>query len=165
MLRQRRSIIMRVQQQASRPRIESRAYTFAEVMVSVLAVGMVGVSFYVAMSAGFRLIGSARENLRATQILVERSENLRLYSWAQLPAVATNFTEPYDPYATNSLKFYGKVSLSLPNNVPAAYQNQMRLVNMEVRWTNYNGSTAIPQYRQLQTFVSRYGIQNYVYGQ
>ncbi|TAL03442.1 MAG: hypothetical protein EPO07_06240 [Verrucomicrobia bacterium] len=159
---------MRLSREENRGLIRARAYTLAEVLVSVLVVGLVGVSFYVAMSVGFRLVGSARENLRAAHLLIQCTENLRLYSWSQLPSITNSFIAVYDPYAATNksgAKFYGTVTRSTPTALPAAYQNKMLMFDVAVRWTNYNGTTPIPQYRHMQTYVSKYGMQNYVYGQ
>ena len=68
--------------------------------------GFVATSLYGAFSAGFCVIQSTRENLRATQILVQKMEAVRLFTWSQV-ADTTNylkatFTEPYDPLGTNN---------------------------------------------------------------
>ena len=73
-----------------------RAFTLTEVLMSVAVLGVMLVSLYLAFSAGFTEIRVARENLRATQVLVQRAETLRLYTWTQLNDPAyfkTNFTE------------------------------------------------------------------------
>src|SRR5512136_482740 len=74
-------------------------YTFAEVLVAAAILGVVATSLYAAFSGGFFIIQSTRENLRATQVMVQKLEAIRLLTWSQLGN--TNylkpvFTEPYD---------------------------------------------------------------------
>lgn len=149
------------------------AYTLAEVLVATLVVLLLVVSLYAALSVGFRLVESSRENLRATQIMVQRTEAVRLYTWSQLNNAAqylsNSFTEIYDPYGVSSnaggVKYYGKLTLGTNPDLPAAYQTNMRLLTIEIRWTNYNGKTPIPQFRQMQTHIAQYGMHDYIYGQ
>ncbi len=147
-----------------------QAYTFAEVLVSVLAVAFVLVSMYAAFSSGFNVIRSSRENLRATQIMVQRTEDVRLYTWSQLlntnAYLVSPFTEVYDPLGpTNGgFKYYGTLTLLPASSMPAAYRANMRVLEISVRWTNTINGSLKPHSRALQTLVARYGVANYVYG-
>src|SRR6266705_1210156 len=60
------------------------AFTFIEVILAMGAVGMVVVALYAGITSGFSIIRTDRENLRATQIMVERMETVRLYNWDQI---------------------------------------------------------------------------------
>src|SRR5882672_783086 len=60
------------------------AFTFVEVIIAMAAVGVVVVALYLGISSGFSIIRLARENLRATQIMVEKMETVRLYNWDQI---------------------------------------------------------------------------------
>ena len=59
-------------------RAADRGFTFAEVLVAVVLVSIMVVSLNAAFSAGFTLLKLARENLRATQIMLQQMEILRL---------------------------------------------------------------------------------------
>ena len=61
-----------------------RAYTVMEVLVAVAVVGVVFVTLYLGMLQGFAIVKTGRENLRATQILEEKMEVIRLYTWPQI---------------------------------------------------------------------------------
>jgi hypothetical protein len=53
-----------------------------------------------------------------------------------------------------------------PTGVPADYQNKMRAITVTVVWTNYGqsaGTNFVVRSRQMQTFVARYGMQDYIY--
>ncbi|HVU99900.1 MAG TPA: prepilin-type N-terminal cleavage/methylation domain-containing protein, partial [Verrucomicrobiae bacterium] len=53
-------------------------FTLVEVMVSVLVVAVMTFSLYAAFSYGFTVVQMTREDLRATQILMQRMEGIRL---------------------------------------------------------------------------------------
>ena len=67
-------------------------FTLLESLVGMGALGVVLVSLYTGMTTGFNVVRLARENLRATQVLQEKFETLRLYNWAQI--TSTNFVPP-----------------------------------------------------------------------
>src|SRR5437762_3196296 len=77
------------------------AFTLAEVMVAVLVVGIVVVSLFAGVSSGFALVKLAREDLRATQFMLQRMEAVRLYTWSQITNAAYFSTNTvaayYDP--------------------------------------------------------------------
>src|SRR6266699_5886632 len=75
------------------------SFTLAEVMVAVLVMSIVVVSLYTGVSSGFALVKLAREDLRATQIMLQRVETLRLYTWSQ-------FTDPTYFSTNNSETYY-----------------------------------------------------------
>jgi hypothetical protein len=148
-------------------RARVQAFTLAEVMVSVCVMGVLLITLYGGLSFGFAQIQIAREDERATQIIAERMEVLRLLSWDQLvnlPGyVPTNFTASYSvANATNapasSLIYTGSVVLA---NAPISenYSNDVRMIQISLAWRSEN----VTHQRTMSTFVSRYGLQNYVY--
>lgn len=165
---------MRISRQ---PKFDCRAYTLVEVLIAVGVTALMLVSFFVAMSASFGLTQRVRENLRATQILVQRVETLRLYTWDQLRNVSaskpfpTSFTESYDPYGVTNgsgtgVVYYG--SISVTTNPPAlgnsSYRGNVALVSVTVRWTNSTQKAKFPHERQFETLAAKSGMQKYVYG-
>lgn len=132
--------------------------------MAVAIVGVLFLSLCLAFSAGFTVIRVARENLRATQILVQREETVRLYTWEQLQDPAyfkTNFVDNYAPLGTT---YFGTITLAKPANMGSpSYLNDMRTMTLTVRWTNGIGKP-LPHVREMQTQVARYGLQNYVFG-
>jgi hypothetical protein len=145
-----------------------------EVIVSVFVVSIMLISLYGGFTAGFAVVKLSRENLRATQIMVQKMETVRLYNWGQVnntnKYVTPGFIERYFPEGTNTgnagTLYRGFVSTSVPSNVPAAYKNNMRAVTVTLFWTNYSRkpfTNGVVRTRQMQTFVARYGMQNYIY--
>jgi len=85
----------------ARSRPVQSAFSLVEVCISVAILAVMIVSLYGGMGSSFGVIQSARENLRATQIMLERVEGLRLYNWNQLVysnMVPTWFTNHYYPW-------------------------------------------------------------------
>jgi prepilin-type N-terminal cleavage/methylation domain-containing protein len=154
---------MRLKPQSTIRRTAAAAFSLVEVLVAMGIVGITFVSLYTAISSGFGIINVARENLRATQVLLEKMETLRLYNWTQINSngfIPPTFTAPYYPKGnTNSgLIYQGTMTIT---NAPAteAYSNDLRVVILRVTWTSGSVSRA----REMQTLVSRHGLQNYIY--
>jgi prepilin-type N-terminal cleavage/methylation domain-containing protein len=144
--------------------LRRRAYTLTEVLVSVGVIGVLFVSLYLAFSVAFTVIRVARENLRATQILVQREETVRLYTWSQLQDPTYFKTNFVDSYAPLGITYYGAITLAKPVNMGTpSYLADMRTMTLTVRWTN-NIGRPLPHVRQMETQVARYGLQNYVFG-
>jgi prepilin-type N-terminal cleavage/methylation domain-containing protein len=142
-----------------------QGYTLIEVMVAVGILGIMIVSLYAGFSSGFAILRTSRERSRATQVLLQKVEAIRMCSWSQLASFPQSFQEPLDPRATNRTAafYFGYVSFGSPEVVPdtAAYKTNMQQVTVTVRWTNYNGSVATPFSEQMTTLVARYGAQNF----
>jgi len=138
-------------------------------MVASLSLGVMTLALCGCLWSGFSLIQASRENLRATQIMMQRTEAIRLFNWSQL--MDTNylkptFTEYYDPQSASSqgTTYQGFVAATVPTNVPTAYANNMRTISISLFWTNVYGRTSITRSRQWQTDVARYGMQSYIWG-
>jgi hypothetical protein len=159
---------------SARGRLPEKGSTFIEIAVSVAMLGFVTASLYGAFSSGFCLIQTTRENLRATQIMIQKTEAIRLFTWTQIcdtnQFLKASFVEPYDPLgATNGSSgslYTGVVSARIPavGDVPEAYRTNMRTITVTVYWTNYSGRAMMAHKRVMQTRVARNGMQNYVWG-
>jgi hypothetical protein len=140
-------------------------FTIAEVMVGLGVLGLLAIAMFGLLASGFSIIRFNRENLRATQIMVNRLEGLRLYNWSQLDEVPTTFTEYYYPLGTSNQTsgtvYAGTVSITAAAPYPPATYgaSMMRLVTVQLAWTN----GAVTHQRRLSTYVGQYGIQNYVF--
>jgi hypothetical protein len=142
------------------------AFSVVEVVIAAALIGMSVVSLVVAMTVGFAMVRSSREDVRATQIMLQKMETLRLYTWSQLQDntyLVPNFTERFNPSATNGTLYYGTIAVTPTSGLPSGYSDSMRVVTVTVQWTNYVRAQPIPHERQMQTYVAQNGIQNYVY--
>ncbi len=140
------------------------AFSTIEVLVTVAIFGVVLVSLYSGISSGFAYVQLTRENLRATQIMEEKMETIRLYRWDQVNQagfIPTNFVEEFCPFGTQStagLCYTGTVTIS---DAPLTeyYSDDLKQITINVAWMS--GNTA--RQRQMTSFVAHYGLQNYVY--
>ena len=141
------------------------AFTLAEVVVAILIIAIGAAGLMSCFGYGFKVINQVRENQRATQIIMEKAETLRLYSWDQVNTsgfIPATFTATYDggTAASNYIGtiYYGTVSITSFPYV-TSYQDKMRAMNLTLSWTSGN----IARTRSLTTYIAKDGIQNYVY--
>jgi Tfp pilus assembly protein PilE len=141
----------------------SSGFTLVEVFTAVLIAGIVSISLYAGLAQSFSSVQRSRHRLRATQILTEKLEVIRLYNWDQINTpgfVPTTFAEYYQP-ATNGnpgIVYNGQITISSAP-VPSAYTNTMRKVAVQINWV----SGGISQLQSAETLISQHGIQNYIY--
>jgi type II secretory pathway pseudopilin PulG len=140
-----------------------RAFTLVEVTISMGLLGLVLSMLYNGITAGFFTVRMGRENLRATQIMLEKAETLRLYSWGQITNrgyIKTNFTALYDPKSTSGkgAVYSGTIEIE-PSDIGTDYGNDMKRVTITLNWQ----TGGLKRTRELQSFVSRYGMQDYIY--
>lgn len=135
-----------------------------EVVFSIAVIGVVGAALIGTFSYGFFVTQLVRENQRATQIILEKAETIRLYSWDQVLTpgfIPATFTDIYDPQAESGggIAYHG--TLEIANRPSAAnYANDLRQFTITLTWTN---SMNMVRSRSLATLVAKDGIQNYVY--
>jgi prepilin-type N-terminal cleavage/methylation domain-containing protein len=142
----------------------TRAFTLVEVLIGLVLLSGMAATLYLGMGQGFAVIQLARENLRAIQVLQEKTEAIRLVNWTQINTpgfVPATFEAPF--YATgdqtdSGLTYSGQVTIS---NFPftAGYSDDLLQVEVTVRWLSGN----VMRVRQMRTLVSNYGLQNYIY--
>jgi hypothetical protein len=154
----------------TRPHCRAAAgQSLPEAVIAVSLVGVMFISLYAGFTTGFGILRSARENLRATEILNEQTERIRLLNWSQVLNSATlppTFVERFDP-ADHSPDpsgpvFHGRIETSVPADWPEAYRERGRLITITLVWTNSEGSTPLVHQRQVQTYAARYGMQSYL---
>jgi len=139
-------------------------HTLVEIMVALAVLAFMTVSLYAGFSSGFAVLRLARENLRATQILAERMEVLRLIKWDDVTPgfIPASFTAPFyanDETNSNSRFLYSGTFIVTNAPIDESYSTNLRMIQITLTWN----SGSITRTRQMSTYVSRYGLQNYVY--
>jgi prepilin-type N-terminal cleavage/methylation domain-containing protein len=143
-----------------------KAFTLAELMVACAILAVMVVSLFGGISFGFSNITIARQNLRATQIALEKMEIVRMYSWEQVNSngfVPTSFTAPFFPSVSGSdtnggVTYFGTIDITKVK-FGTTYDDDMREVLVRLNWTNKN----VAQSLEMSTYVSQYGMHRYIY--
>jgi type II secretory pathway pseudopilin PulG len=139
--------------------------TLPEVLTASAILAISIAAIMTAVFSGFLVVERLRENQRATQVILEKLETLRLYSWTQVNTsgfIPEKFSEPYDPQAPNGAKgitYQGSIAIEpFPHN--ASYKDEMRQVTVTLRWTSKGN---LERSRTFVTYIAKDGVQNYVY--
>jgi hypothetical protein len=137
--------------------------TLVDVIMSVALIAIMSTGMIGALTYGFFVMQLARENQRATQILLERSEAIRLYNYDQVWSnnfIPTTFTDVYDPQAASNAQgciYSGTLTKSYA--LTGLYGSNLTQFAMTLAWKSKNVSHS----RTLYTYIARDGMQNYVY--
>lgn len=145
-------------------RLKQAAFSLVEVSMGMGVLGTVVIALFSGFTTGFFTMQLARENLRATQIMLEKMETIRLYSWQQINTpgfIPSEFSAPYDPNARTGSEGVLYRGTMLITNAPmtTSYAGNMRLVKVTVQWKTGNLSRT----RDFTSYISRYGLQDYIY--
>ena len=140
-------------------------YTLAEVMVGIVIVSVMFLTLYLGFTQGFGVVQGSRENMRATQILQQQAEIIRLYTWEQVDPASgwipptTSWTfYPLGGTGNRGITYTGTVSVA---NAPMteSYAADNKLVTFALTWK----SGSVQRQRRIYTLVSKYGLHNYIY--
>lgn len=141
-------------------------FALVEVLFGMLILGMVVAAVFATLGSAFNTASMSRDNLRATQILMEAAEVVRLHSWDEIqdpqfgPKQFTTYADPSG--ATNvagrGTLFLGTIELA-PGPSDVAYRDDLRTVTIDLSWK----TGRLQRHRRLVTYVTRNGIQNYIY--
>jgi len=152
--------------QASVSRRSSFGFSLVEAMIAIGAGAFMLTALYSGLTFGFASVKLAREDLRATQIMLQRVEALRLSNFAAIQS--GTFTDYFDPTGAANGSAGAIYTITIATNAPTSsdmpvqpvyYMNQMRKVTVTATWTNANQLRT----RSLQTYASAKGMQSYVY--
>lgn len=156
--------------QAEEQKSGAGGFTLVEIMIGVGALGLMMGAFFAGLADGFAVVDTARQDLRATQILTQKTEAVRLCTWTELNSLPSSFQDYYYSGSTNgapSVTYYGTISVGPATCVPAtaSYYSNIDLVTINLTWTNYLSDHAVAHSRSMQTLVSYNGLVNYVAGE
>jgi prepilin-type N-terminal cleavage/methylation domain-containing protein len=150
-------------------RTSARGFTLVETLVAVSVSGFMLTALYACFASGFSIMKVTREDLRATQILLQRMETIRVADYTKLTNSVnfpTNTTVYFDeenaasgnggtPYTVT----FSAKKLPSPKPQSQFYTNMLE-VTVGASWK----SGKVQRSRSMQTYVSRQGLQQYVSG-
>jgi type II secretory pathway pseudopilin PulG len=159
---------MRTVSETATTQMRNHGFSLVEAVVGVALLGLVCMALFSGLCNSTFSVQLARENLRATQIMAEKLDTIRLYSWKQLTNetyIREGFSAPLhapDPSSpqtnSSSAVFNGSIYIETAP-ISEDYGKDMRLVTVELKWK----TGRLQRSRSMSTLVSRYGIQKYVY--
>ena len=140
------------------------AFSLIETVVGIGIFGIVATALLAGFTGGFFTMQLARENQRASQIILEKTETIRLYTWDQVNSngfIPTTFTATYDPQATNSSvgTTYNGTLVIAHSPINTSYSDDIKQVTVTLTWKTGN----VNRSRSYTTFIGRNGIQDYIY--
>jgi Tfp pilus assembly protein PilE len=147
------------------PAKSQKGGTLVEVVLAVAILAVMGGGIISSINYGLFMMRLARENARATQIILEKLETIRLYSWDEVNTtnyVPQTFTDVYDPQAPANQQgavYNGTMTVSNVN-FSSTYTNSMRQFTVTLQWVT---AGRINHNRTMSTYVAKDGLQNYVY--
>lgn len=141
-------------------RKSSAAFTLVEPVIGMAILLVLIVAFYSGIAQGIFSMRMARENQRATQILLQKTETIRLCKWAQLTNgfIPTTFSTTYIPSGSSQgIRYDGDIRIA---NAPvdAPYTNDLKMVTIRLSWK----TGGVQRNREMATLISRWGLNNYV---
>jgi type II secretory pathway pseudopilin PulG len=150
----------------SRLRRRLAAFSLIEATVGMGVIGAVVGAMITGITTGTFTMRMARENLRATQIMLEKVETIRLYSWSQVTSpgfIPQTFQATYDPQGAPNvgLTYNGTLTVGPidPAQFNSSYIDDMRQVTVHLAWQ----TGGIQRSRDFTSYISRNGLQDYVY--
>jgi len=139
------------------------AFSLIEATVGMAVMGTVLGAMLSGITTGTFTMRMARENLRATQIMLEKVETIRLYSWDQINTpnfIPPTFQATYDPQGTPNvgLTYTGTMTIaSAP--IGSSYSNDMKMVTVHLSWQ----TSGLQRDREFSSYISSNGLQDYIY--
>ena len=150
---------------SARLKPSTAGFSLMEVTMGMGLIGVVTGAMLTGISSGFFTMQMARENQRATQIMLEKVETIRLYNWDQINTagfIPPTFTSAYDPQAAGGgaqgLVYNGTLTIS-DAPVSSTYSPDMKQVRVQVNWK----TGTIQRQREFTTYIARNGLQSYIY--
>jgi prepilin-type N-terminal cleavage/methylation domain-containing protein len=147
-----------------RDRATYLGFSLIESMIGMAIFGICFVALLSGMGTTASTVECVRENVRASQILTEKLDTLRLYPFSQVRPdyIQTSFSSTQ--YPTNDtarfpgIIYTGRVTIAEPP-ISESYRTKMKLVTVEVSWTDHGRTRR----SQMSTLVGEYGMQSYIY--
>ena len=153
----------------SRDRRREKALFLLEATIGMALLGLLFMALYSGLCTTTFFVQLSRENLRATQLMADKLDTLRLYGWKKIvedPAyIPPKFYPPLysdDPSKAGNdatTRVYTGEIIVEPTAFAESYAADLRVVTVKLSWVT--GKMA--RSRTMSTLVSKYGVYKYVY--
>jgi Tfp pilus assembly protein PilV len=148
-------------------RRSAAGFTLVEAMVATFVAAIMILTLYACFAGGYAMIKMSREDLRATQIVLQQMEAIRVAPYAYLKNATmfpTNTTVYFDEAGKSSGKGGTPYTVTfkaeaLPSPKPQLqFYTNMSQVTVTVSWNSGN----LQRSRSMQAYAAQRGIQGYV---
>jgi hypothetical protein len=144
---------------------QTGGFTLVEILVASGLIGMMFAALLSGLTSSVANVQFGREQMRATQIMVEKLDTVRLYAWDELNTtfIPEKFTEVFYPATGNTnatgsgIVYSGQVTIEKAV-LAETYAPELKQVTVSLEWESNHRKVR----RQMTTFVAQYGLQNYI---
>ena len=137
--------------------LRRRGFSFVDAVVAAAILGLTSATVFFGISTIVSGIQFDREQDRATQIMVEKLDAIRLYAWQDLTTtiMPTNFQASFCTDCELDLTYNGTVEIE-DSPGSEGYSSRLKKVTVTLDWQSGTGTNQA----QLHTLVSEYGTQS-----
>ena len=148
--------------------------SFAKLLTGIAILSVAATGLYGALTPAYRVIRSTRENLRASQLVMQKAETLSLITPGQA-GDTNNYSKPLFVESSNprratcrsaGVQYAGYLSPGAPaaSKQPGAVRSPGQPVTVTLCWTNFDGGKPIVQQREVQARLAPNGAPKYLWG-
>ena len=148
---------------------QKKAFFLLEATIGMALLGLVFMALYTGLVSTTFSVQLSRENLRATQIMTEKLDTIRLYGWKKIVDdpyyIPRGFDVPIysdDPSKAGNdatARVFGGEFKVEPAPITEPYAVDLRMITVKLTWT----TGKMKRTRTMSTLVSKYGLYRYVY--
>jgi hypothetical protein len=155
----------------SRRQRRNAAFFLVEATIGMMLLGLIFMALYTGLVTTTFSVQLSRENLRATQIMAEKLDTLRLYGWKKIieedPFYMQRGVVDAPVYSDDPSKAGNDATarafdteiLIEPAPFTEAYAVDMRMVTVKLTWD----TGKMKRTRSMSTLISKHGLFKYVY--
>jgi len=139
-------------------------------LAAAAALGVVAGSLYVPFTAAIHVGHAMRQNLGATEIVMQKAETLRLFTGSQAadanrqprPLFVERADLPGAAGKSSGVRYAGY--LSTADDASSALRAHPRTVTVTLCWTNQSGRKPMVHTRAVQARLAPDGMPKYIWG-
>ena len=155
----------------SRRQRRNAAFFLLEATIGMALLGLIFMALYTGLVTTTFSVQLSRENLRATQIMAEKLDTLRLYGWKKIIEedpfymqrgvvdVPVYSDDPSKAGNDATARVFDTEILIEPAPFTEAYAVDMRMVTVKLTWA----TGKMKRTRSMSTLISKHGLFKYVY--
>ena len=132
--------------------------TLVEVMIAVFVLAIVFVGIFAMLNQGFRLMETAQDYIRVSQILQNQMEVFRSKNWTALEAFPARGEFDTSEFFTEFGSHYSGIYTITASKTGLDDEIQQKEIILTVGWTDTRGMTRTRRYR---TFFTKDGLNDY----